>query len=103
MDWTNCFSASGVPTFDCIPIVFQNIVSALLTFVGIVALFFIMYGGIKYILARGDAKQAQAARGILTYAIIGVIIVVSAFFIVNLLATITGTDCIKKFGFTQCK
>ncbi|MBI5045252.1 MAG: hypothetical protein HZC02_04960 [Candidatus Levybacteria bacterium] len=103
MPWDSCLSASGVPTFDCLPILFQNVISAALVFVGIVALFFIMYGGVKYILARGDAKQAQAARGILTYAIIGVIIVVSAFFIVNLLSRITGLSCINKFGFDNCK
>lgn len=103
MVWDSCLSPSGVPTLNCASLLFQNVISAALIFVGIVALFFIMYGGIKYILARGDAKQAQAARGILTYAVIGVIIVVSAFFIVNLISQITGLSCINKFGFTNCK
>lgn len=104
MDWLSCSDpVNHIPTLACVPILFQNVVSIALSAVGIVALFLIMWGGVKFILSRGDAKQAQSARQIITYAIIGLIIVVSSFFIVNFIANVTGTTCIKEFGIKNCE
>lgn len=104
MDWTSCSDpVNHIPTLACIPVLFQNVVSVALSLVGVVALFFIMWGGIKFILSRGDAKQAQSASQIITYAIIGLIIVVSSYFIVTFFANVTGTTCIKQFGINNCK
>lgn len=51
--------------------------------VGIIAVGFIMYGGIKYLLAQGNSSKLQAAKTIITNAIIGLIIAVLAAVIVN--------------------
>jgi hypothetical protein len=95
---------SQVATLRCIPAVFKNVVSAALIFAGIVALFFIIFAGIKFITSGGDAKQVEGARKTLTFAIIGLIVVLLAFFIVHTIGFLTGTtDCITKFGFDQCQ
>jgi predicted secreted protein len=94
-DWGACLDDSGVATLKCLPVVFQNVVSAFLLFVGVVALFMIIYSGIRLVTSSGDPKQVEAARKIMTYAIIGAIIVLLSFAIIFFIGYITGsTDCI---------
>lgn len=65
----------------------QNIpqfVITLLFVVGIIiALVFLIYGGIKWILSGGDKAAVDAARKHIVAAIIGLVIVVTAFVILN--------------------
>jgi hypothetical protein len=61
----------------------------LLLMVGIViAIVFLIYGGIRWILSGGDSKQVEAARNHIVAAIVGLVIVVGAFFILNIVFTI---------------
>ncbi len=71
----------------------------LLFIVGIIiAVVFLIYGGIKWILSGGDSKQVEGARSHIVAAIVGLIIVVGAFVILNIVFTIlTG----KPFHFGQ--
>ncbi len=77
-----------VPTLLCVFSALQNIVNALLFFAGFVALFFILYGGVKFLLAAGNPEKVDGAKKTITYAIIGLIVVILAFSFVNLLAYI---------------
>lgn len=105
-DWNNlipgCVTPEGVATLQCLPAVFQNIITAALVFVGIVAVFLIIFSGIKFITSSGDAKQVEGARKTLTYAIVGVLVVLLSFFIINFIADFTGVHCIQVFGFGSC-
>lgn len=93
-DWGGCVH-NGVATLQCIPIVFTNVVRAALMFAGTVALILIIYAGIRFITSGGDAKQAQGARQIMTYAIIGLIIILTSFGILYLIGYLTKTtNCI---------
>ena len=101
MPWGKCVQ-NGVATLDCIGPLFQNIINAALVFAGVVALFFIIFSGIKFITPSGDPKQVEGARKTLTYAIIGLLVILFSFFIINLISYVTGVSCIKMFGFTNC-
>jgi hypothetical protein len=92
IDWnsTGCVN-HGVATLQCIPAVFSNVVRAALIFAGAVAVILIIYGGIRLIYSGGDAKQVQGARQIITYAIIGLILILSAFGIILLIGYLTNT------------
>lgn len=105
-DWNDIVAdcaPNGVATLKCIPAVFQNIVLAALTFSGIVAIFLVIFSGIKFITSRGDAKQIEGARNTLTFAIIGFLLILFSFFIVNIISYVTGARCITVFGFDSCK
>lgn len=97
-DWTGCVK-DNVPSLQCIPIVFGNIVNAALMFVGTVAVFLIVYAGIQFVTSGGDPKKVQAARQIITYAIIGLVLVLSSFGIIYFISYTTGVKCITTFGF----
>jgi len=101
VDWTSCLQ-NGVATLSCIPIIFQNIINAALIFAGVAALFFILFAGIKYIRSGGEEEKIKSARETLTYAIIGLVIIILSFLIINIISTITGVSCIKQFGFGNC-
>lgn len=93
-DWGTC--VQGAATLSCIGVVLQNIITAALLFAGVVAVFMIIVSGIRFLMSGGDAKQVESARNTLTWAIIGLIIVLVSFAILNLISFVTGADIITK-------
>ncbi len=89
-------------TLDCATVLFQNLIFWALTFAGIIALFLVILGGIKYITSGGDPKAADGAKKTITWALIGLIVILMSFAVLNIIAGITGVGCITKFGFTSC-
>lgn len=104
MDWSSCLDKlTGTPSLNCVPIVFNNVVKAALMFAGVVAVFLIIISGIKFINSGGDPKQVEGARKTMTYAIIGLVIILSSFFIISVIGSSTGATCIFKFDFNACQ
>ena len=102
-DWGKCVDpATQVATLRCIPVVFQNTVTALLVFVGATAIVMIVYAGIRFMTSGGDPKNVSQARQIMTFAIVGLVLVLASFGIIKFIGYITNTDCITKFGLDQC-
>ncbi len=104
MPYSECqfTNADGtVLQISCLPVLFQQIIFWLLAFCGAVAIFFVIFAGIKFITSGGDPKQAEGARKTLTYAVIGLIVILISFGLLNFIATFTGVrpDCLTKFGF----
>ena len=102
MDWENCLkpvnsgaNASGerIASLQCVQVVYSNLGNALFVFAGIVAVFFIAYSGLQFLTSSGDPIRVGKARSSFTYAVIGLIIVVLSYFIIQLVARVTGTDC----------
>jgi hypothetical protein len=103
MDWNtnNCDHGTGIPDIACITPLFQRAIGIAVGLVGTVSLLLIIYAGIKYI-TSGGGKGVEEAQKILTYAIIGLLIVLFSFFIVGLIAGFTGVQCLMKFGIDNC-
>jgi hypothetical protein len=66
------------------------IINYSLFFIGALALIFVIWGGIQYVTSGGDAEKTTKARNTLLYAIIGVVVVVLAYGIVNWAASLGG-------------
>jgi hypothetical protein len=60
-----------------------NIVNILLFIVGAIAVIMIVIGGLRYILTQGDQSSIQQAKNTVLYSIIGLIIALLAYAIVN--------------------
>lgn len=58
----------------------------------LVALFFLIWGGIKWITSGGDKGGVEAARNQIIAAIVGLIIVFLSFFILNLVLGLFGLN-----------
>ena len=94
---------NGVMTLDCIPGMFSLIVTALLSFVGIAALIMLIYSGVQMVIANGDAKTLETAGNTFFYSLIGLLVVLGSFLLINLIATVTGVHCLTGFGFSCTK
>lgn len=55
------------------------LIGAILSFIGVIFMVLIIFGGFMWMLARGNEQQVDKARDIITRAIIGLIIVLSAY------------------------
>lgn len=68
----------------------KNIVDIFSVIVGIVAVIMIIFGGFKYITSGGDSGNVTGAKNTILYAIIGLVIVAFAQFIVKFVLTKSG-------------
>jgi hypothetical protein len=77
-------------------ITLASIISAVIVLVLVVAalifFFMLVLGGIKYITSGGDKGQTEAARGQITAALIGLVIVFAAWAIINLINLFFGVN-----------
>ena len=62
-----------------------TVINIILFIVGIIAVIMIIIGGIRYVLSNGDASGIQSAKNTILYAVIGLVIAMLAFAIVNFL------------------
>ena len=78
-------SASGCSSgsTDELPNVVQGIANAIILVAGVIAVVFIIYGGIQYMTSAGDSAKTKKAKDTILYAAIGLIICALAFAIVN--------------------
>ncbi|MDD5693666.1 MAG: pilin [Patescibacteria group bacterium] len=68
--------------------IITKITGWVVTLVGAIAVLFIVWGGVQYITASGNKDKAELAKKTITYAVIGIIVVVLAKVIISL---VTGT------------
>lgn len=63
------------------------IVNTMLFILGILAVIMIIFSGVKYVTSAGDASRVKSAKDTLTYAIVGLIVAILAYSIVNFVVT----------------
>lgn len=59
--------------------IFSEITNVLLFATGAIAVIMIVIGGLRYVISGGDAKQVDAAKNTILYAIIGIIVALLAY------------------------
>jgi hypothetical protein len=81
---------------DKIPVNIGAVITNLLPYIfggaAIALLIYLIIGGFQMMLSRGDPKAMQAAQAKITNAIIGFVIIVIAFFVVQLLGQLLGIE-----------
>ncbi len=93
MNWS-C-GKNGVATIGCIPILITNLIYWALLLAGSVGVIFIIIGGIRFLISGGDAKKLDQARKTIALAVLGLFLMFLSFFIINLIAGITGVGCLN--------
>jgi hypothetical protein len=59
------------------------VINVLLFLIGAVAVIMIILGGIRYVISNGDSSQVTSAKNTILYAVIGLIVALLAYAIVN--------------------
>ena len=70
-------------------------INLLLGAAGIIAFFFLLIGGVQWILAGGDKEGTEKARKRITNALIGLAIVFSAYALIFIIKALFGIDVLK--------
>ncbi len=60
------------------------ILTIVITVVGAVAVLFVAIGGFRYVMSQGDPQAVSKAKGTIAYAIVGMLLAISAQVIVTL-------------------
>ncbi len=88
---------NDVATIQGISCLIYNIFSVALTVIGLATFAMFIYGGVKLMTAGSNAQGLDNARKTITFAIIGMLVALSAFIILNLISSFTGVTKITDF------
>jgi hypothetical protein len=75
---TDLFGGTGI---------FTTVVNLLLFLIGAIAVIMIIVGGLRYILSGGNASSVTAAKNTILYAVVGIVVALLAYAIVNFVVT----------------
>lgn len=110
-DWQGCLLAPGnmpkdvpwlkedIPSLGCLAQIVTSVLGWTLVFLGAVTLLVLIFGAVRFVVSQGDTKAIQEARKTMTYAVIGAVLVLGSFFIINIVTTALGLPNILT-GFT---
>jgi len=68
----------------------NNVINIMLFIIGILCVIMIIYGGIRYTISRGEEKEITGAKNTIMYAVIGLIVAIIAYALVNWVFTTIG-------------
>lgn len=63
--------------------IFSNITNTALFIIGAISVIMLIYGGIRYTISGGNEKSVTAAKNTILYAVVGIIVALLAFALVN--------------------
>lgn len=86
-----------VATIQGLECLLANILTVFIALIGMAAFVMVLIAGIRYLLSGGNTKGTEQARSTLTMAILGIVVALSAFIILNLLSAFTGVDLTQFF------
>ncbi len=79
-----------VATIGSLGSLFKYAVNGITAFSGVVLFIVLVLAGFTYLFSGGDAKQLEKAKNSFTYALIGLIVIVCAFLIIQMIGLFTG-------------
>jgi len=85
-------STADVATIGSLVSVFTNIVQAVTALAGVILFIMLIIGGASFLFSGGDQKKLEKAKGTVTNAIIGLIVLICAYLILLLIKSFTGVD-----------
>ena len=91
-DGVNAARADGMPT-ELVGEngIFLQITNTILYAVGIIAVVMLIWGGVRYIISGGDGKKVTDAKNTILYAILGLVVALLSYAIVNFVLNVVGT------------
>lgn len=97
LEWDQLLDISS-PSFSTLTTpaeIISQVLLILFPIAGVVLFLYLIYGGYNWMLSGGDPKKVAAARGIITNAIIGFILMFASYWIVQFVATIFDIEALQ--------
>jgi cytochrome bd-type quinol oxidase subunit 2 len=79
----NAACAGACNTGATVGSIFHSLANVLIFVAGAISVIMIIIGGIRYATSNGDSKATTAAKDTILYAVIGVVVAIASFAIVN--------------------
>ncbi len=94
-----CVSGANndVATIQGLECLITNVFTVIITLIGLTAFVMLIVGSVTWLTSGGNTEKTKKARDTMTHAVIGVVIALSAFIVLNLIAGFTGIEEIKNF------
>lgn len=86
-----------VPNVD-IPNVVRAVINILFVIAAVIAIIFLIWGGIKWTLSGGDKAALESARSHIIAAIVGLVLVFLSFFILTFVFDFFGIGLVEQFN-----
>ena len=98
----DCWANSGcvvenVATLECLVCIFETLINVAIRLAGIISFVMILVGGFRFVVAGDDPKKVEGAWHTITYAIMGLVLVILAWFILLFVKEFTGISSILNF------
>ena len=84
---SNGIDATGQKSGNSLQDNLARIVNVLLFLIGAIAVIVIIIGGLKYVTSDGDSSKIKSAKDTILYAVVGIIIALLAYALVNFVIT----------------
>jgi ABC-type Fe3+ transport system permease subunit len=78
-----CGNGASCNTSTTVPTLFKSITNTMIFVIGALSVIMIIFGGVRYVISRGDAAAVKDAKNTIIYAVAGVVVAIAAFAIVN--------------------
>ncbi len=95
---SSAYGAETVPTIQGFECLVANILATAVTLVGIVAFVMFLVGGFQVLTAGANAKGMEQGRNSISFAVLGIVIALASFLILNVIAQLTGVTTILNFS-----
>jgi hypothetical protein len=97
-----CVGTADTPTEDVATIqglqcLIGNVLLIVVSLIGFAGFVMLVVGSFRYLLSGGNSKGTETAQKTMTFAVVGLVVALSSFIILNLLAAFTGVSIIKNF------
>ena len=79
--------AAGGDTKDTSGTLITKVINVMLFIIGVLSVIMIVYGGILYVISAGDSGRVSKAKNTIMYAIVGLVVALLAYAIVNFVIT----------------
>lgn len=88
-DWeaSGCM-VDGVPTLKCFEVVFGNILNMASALIIVVLFIMFVVGAFHYLTSLGNPEKLKKAQGTLRFAVVGLVIFLASFLILNVIDTL---------------
>jgi hypothetical protein len=89
--------ANDVATIQGVQCLLANVFTVIITIVGLAGFVMFIVGAFRYLVSGSNSKGIEAAKNTIQYMVIGIIVTLSGFIILNMISSFTGIDVITRF------
>lgn len=90
--------AEDVATIQGLECLLANVFLVIITVIGLAGFAMLIVASFRWLASGGNTKQVDTAKGTMTYAVVGLVVSLSAFIVLELLASFTGVGIIRTFS-----